>query len=1040
MPHRRRQHDRSTLPRHGRAWTAVVGVAIAAVLVGSGAGRASEACTIAWDAGAGTVRWSDAANWTGNRLPAAADQVCIDEGFAVTLGSPDAHVAGVDVAGALTLDGGLELLGPGASEVSGSLTIADGRLQLHGDVPIATLRQTGGILFGTGSIVTADFRWSGGRQQGEGAVEVRPGGAGLVVDGAAHRLDDTRVLKIDPGAEASWTGGNLELRADAHVENSGVLEIRGDQDLIGCCTNAPQVVNTEQGVIRRTEGDGTIQLAYPFANDGAFELRTGTLAIEGGSVPGHASGGSLDVADGATLQFGARDTGFAAGSSVTTHGAGRILITGGQARFAGAVDAALEIDGPAAFGFFESPVTLQHVRLARGVLSGEGRVSTADFDWAGGEQTGVGTTRIEPGGPGLTLASDASRELVQRSVEIAPGAAAAWSAGGLTMVDRAHIENEGLLDVQGDLGIDTLSEPSTIHNAAGGVLRKSAGGGRSVLGAGVRNDGTIEAAAGTLDLGGGLENLSGDRLDGGRYVVTRTLAVAGARVFENAADVELDGPAARFEDSAGADALRDLAHNSGTLALSGGRELGTSGHLANAGTVTLAGGAALAPAGEYVQPAGTTQLAGSGATLRPGAQARVEGGLLRGAGTVDGTLVNNATADPGLATLEVTGDYLQGGAGTLAATIAGRDDHTLLDVRGHAELGGTLALATSGGFLPESGDEFELVRHASEDGEFDAVEGLEPEPGHAFSPPDYDPRGVWLRPGTVPRVSVGDATVAEGDDGDVTATFGVTVDPTPTRRVRVDWSTANGSAVAPGDYEPASGTVTIPHGRASAEIQVPVHGDTADEADETFAVALRDPQNATLGRAGGSGTILDDDEPDTPDPPDPPDRPDPPDAPDPPSRPRPPHRPPATGPRRCVDRKAPRSRLLKGRRGVRFKHRKLRLRGTARDRGCAGLRRVVVSVALRKRHHRLCRFLKRNGRLTKRRKSCRHPRWITVRGKRSWRLRTRHRLPRGHYSIRVQGIDRASNRELKLRRANFRRVRLRGGASRRARPDRRPSR
>src|SRR4051794_32320998 len=101
MPHRRRQHDQSTLPRHGRVLAAVVGVALALSLLAGDATRAADTCTTSWDGDAGTDRWTDAANWTGNRLPGAADRVCIGAGFQVSLALADAQVAGVDVAGSL---------------------------------------------------------------------------------------------------------------------------------------------------------------------------------------------------------------------------------------------------------------------------------------------------------------------------------------------------------------------------------------------------------------------------------------------------------------------------------------------------------------------------------------------------------------------------------------------------------------------------------------------------------------------------------------------------------------------------------------------------------------------------------------------------------------------------------------------------------------------------------------------------------------------------------------------------------------------------
>jgi hypothetical protein len=238
--------------------------------------------------------------------------------------------------------------------------------------------------------------------------------------------------------------------------------------------------------------------------------------------------------------------------------------------------------------------------------------------------------------------------------------------------------------------------------------------------------------------------------------------------------------------------------------------------------------------------------------------------------------------------------------------------------------------------------------------------------------------------------------------------------------VRVDWRTLDGSATAPADYAASAATLAIPHGQATAEVSVPLREDAVDEPDETFGVELTGAAGATLGRAGGLVAILDDDPPVKRRPP--PHRP--------PRGGRPPHRPPngppwrhphPRPPHRCVDHLRPTSKLRRGRRGVRHRHRRLRLRGTARDRGCSHLRRVQVSIALHK-HHR-CRFVKRSGRLGKRRR-CARARWVTVHGRRSWHLRTR-RLRRGRYTIRTRAIDRAGNRQKQRRKARPRKVRLR---------------
>jgi hypothetical protein len=102
--------------------------------------------------------------------------------------------------------------------------------------------------------------------------------------------------------------------------------------------------------------------------------------------------------------------------------------------------------------------------------------------------------------------------------------------------------------------------------------------------------------------------------------------------------------------------------------------------------------------------------------------------------------------------------------------------------------------------------------------------------------------------------------------------------------------------------------------------------------------------------------------------------------------------------------------------------RRLTLRGTARDRGCAGLARVSISVALHKRHR--CRFLKKNGRLGKARK-CKRIQWIPAKGKRAWRLSRTRRLPKGTYTIQTRATDKLANKEKKRTKTNFKRLQLR---------------
>jgi hypothetical protein len=112
-------------------------------------------------------------------------------------------------------------------------------------------------------------------------------------------------------------------------------------------------------------------------------------------------------------------------------------------------------------------------------------------------------------------------------------------------------------------------------------------------------------------------------------------------------------------------------------------------------------------------------------------------------------------------------------------------------------------------------------------------------------------------PSPPPIVSVGDATVTEGNTGAVSATFMVTLSRASNVDVTVRYATANLSAMAGSDYTARSGTVVIPAGRTSATITVAVAGDRLPEPTEMFAVDLSSATNATIADGQGLGFIVD---------------------------------------------------------------------------------------------------------------------------------------------------------------------------------------
>jgi hypothetical protein len=120
--------------------------------------------------------------------------------------------------------------------------------------------------------------------------------------------------------------------------------------------------------------------------------------------------------------------------------------------------------------------------------------------------------------------------------------------------------------------------------------------------------------------------------------------------------------------------------------------------------------------------------------------------------------------------------------------------------------------------------------------------------------------GDWTVPTTL---TIGDATVVEGDGGTVEAIFIVTRGDNLGGTVTVSYSTANGDALAGSDYVATSGTLTFRPGETSKTIRVLVNGDLTDEYDQRFFVNLSAATGANVTDGQGVGTILDNDPPPT---------------------------------------------------------------------------------------------------------------------------------------------------------------------------------
>ncbi len=113
---------------------------------------------------------------------------------------------------------------------------------------------------------------------------------------------------------------------------------------------------------------------------------------------------------------------------------------------------------------------------------------------------------------------------------------------------------------------------------------------------------------------------------------------------------------------------------------------------------------------------------------------------------------------------------------------------------------------------------------------------------------------------TLPSISIGDATAAEGDAGTSALTFPVTLSSASTQTVTVQFSTGDGIASAGSDYTALlNQTLEFAPGETTKTISVEVLGDTSIEDHESFTVALSGARGATIGSGTATGTILNDD-------------------------------------------------------------------------------------------------------------------------------------------------------------------------------------
>jgi hypothetical protein len=244
--------------------------------------------------------------------------------------------------------------------------------------------------------------------------------------------------------------------------------------------------------------------------------------------------------------------------------------------------------------------------------------------------------------------------------------------------------------------------------------------------------------------------------------------------------------------------------------------------------------------------------AGGGLRVGPGAKVTLESALVAGNTATTAPDVSGALLTASSYNLVGNGDGSSGLAdgtnGNQVGTTASPIDPKLGPLQYNGGLTPTMALLAgspaldaadptlAGGTDQRGGDYVRVYNGRADIGAFEVQ-------------PDPHPR---------PSVSIGNASVVEGNVGTASMLFTVTLSAPSPDVVSVDYATADGTATAGSDYAAAAGTLTFLPGETSKTIAVTVLSDRIAEPNETLTANLSNPQMATVAGGAGVGTILDD--------------------------------------------------------------------------------------------------------------------------------------------------------------------------------------
>ena len=322
---------------------------------------------------------------------------------------------------------------------TGTNYLYNGTVTLNGGLTSENLEIAPGVTVAGTHTLSGTVRWTGGTVSG--AMTIATNGT-LNITGTADRVLSG---SLNNQGLLLWSDVNGFYFANGHLTNliGGVFEIQNNLTLMSS-GGAPNVNNG--GTIRKTSGGGTTIIGVPLINSGTLDVQSGMVAYVNGSQ-------------------------FNSGTSFT--GTGTNYLYNGTVTFNGSL-------------------TSGNLEIAPGVTVAGIHTLSGTVRWTGGTVSGA-----------MTIATNGTLNITGTADRVLSGSLnnqglLLWSDVNGFYFANGHLTNliGGVFEIQNNLTLTSSSGVPNVNN--GGTIRKTSGGGTTIIGVPLINSGTLDVQSGMV--------------------------------------------------------------------------------------------------------------------------------------------------------------------------------------------------------------------------------------------------------------------------------------------------------------------------------------------------------------------------------------------------------------------------------------------------------------------------------------------------------------------------------------------------------------